>query len=121
MMDHHSIIKILTSILAASSVDGGVPLPNVMQLSSLSYKHAKEYMTILTDRKLIEYDKRTDSYTTNKRGLKFLNSINKVTHILKRTEKEFDSSRLTATSLVASFGGKDLEWRNGIQPLMTSY
>ena len=60
-------------------------------------------MTILTDRKLIEYDKRTDSYTTNKRGLEFLNSINKVTYKLKRTENEFDSSRLTAASLLASY------------------
>jgi predicted transcriptional regulator len=103
MMDSRSRVEILTSILAASSEDGGVPISKVMHLSSLSYKHAKEYMTILTDRKLIEYDKRTDSYATNNRGLKFLNSINKVTHMLKRTEKEFDSSRLTAaSSLVAS-------------------
>jgi hypothetical protein len=56
----------------------------------------------LTDRKLSEYDKRADSYTTNKRGLNFLNSINKVTYKLKRAEEEFDSSRLTATSLLAS-------------------
>jgi predicted transcriptional regulator len=102
MMEHRSRVEILTSILAASSEDGGVPVTKVMYLSSLSYEHAKEYLTILTDRKLIEYDKRNYSYKTNKRGLKFLNSINKVTYMLKRTEKEFDSSRLTATSLVPS-------------------
>jgi predicted transcriptional regulator len=102
MMDYHSRVEILTSILASSSEDGGVPPPNVIHLSSLSYKDAKEYRTILTDRKLIEYDKRADSYTTNKRGLNFLNSINKVTYKLKRAEEEFDSSRLTATSLLAS-------------------
>ena len=104
MMDYGSRVEILTSILASSSEDGGVPMSKVMHLSSLSYKDAKEYMIILTDRNLIEHDKRTDSYTTNKRGLKFLNSINKVTYMLKRTEKEFDSSRLTATSsLLASY------------------
>lgn len=102
MMDYGSRVDIFTSILASSSEDGGVPISKVMHLSSLSYKHAKEYLTILTDRKHIEYDMRTDSYTTNKRGLKFFNSINKVTYKLKRTEKEFDSSTLTATSLVAS-------------------
>ena len=63
-------------------------------------------MTILTDRKLIEYDKRIDSYTTNKSGLKFLNSINKVTYMLKRTEKSLTVAELTATSLSPRCSGK---------------
>ena len=101
MMDYHSRVEILTSILASSLEDGGIPILKVMHLCSFSYKHAKEYLTILTDRKFIEYDKRTDSYRTNKRRLKFLNSINNVTHVLKRTEKEFGSSRLTDVTLLA--------------------
>ena len=49
MMDHRSRVEILTAILAGSSEDCGVPIAEVMYLSSLSYKHAKEYLTILTD------------------------------------------------------------------------
>ena len=100
MMDHRSRVGILTSILAASSEDGGVPIMKVMYLSSLSYKHAKEYLTILTDHKLIEYDKRNYSYKTNKKGLKFLDSIRKVTDMLKRTEEQFDSGKLNSTSIL---------------------
>jgi predicted transcriptional regulator len=116
-MEYRSRVEILTSILASYSEDDGVPISKVMHLSTLSYKHANERRTILIDTKPVERDKRTDSYTTNKRGLKFLNSINKVTYLLKRKEKESDSTRLTAASLL----GKDLEWRNGIQLLMISY
>jgi predicted transcriptional regulator len=52
MMDNRGRVGILTSILRASSEDGGVPVIKVMYLSSLSYKHAKEYLTILTDHNL---------------------------------------------------------------------
>lgn len=100
MMDHRNRVEILTAILAGSSEDCGVPIAEVMYLSSLSYKHAKEYLTILTDHKLIEYDKRNYSYKTNKKGLKFLDSIRKVTDMLKRTEEQFDSGNLTSTSIL---------------------
>jgi predicted transcriptional regulator len=99
-MEYRSRVEILTSILASSSEDDGVPISKVVQ-SYISYKHANECRTILIDTKLVERDKRTDSYTTNKRGLKFLNSINKVTYLLKRKEKESNSTRLTAASLLA--------------------
>ena len=54
----------------------------------------------MTDHKLIEYDKRNYSYKTNKKGLKFLDSIRKVTDMLKRTEEQFDSGNLTSTSIL---------------------
>ena len=100
MMDHRNRVEILTAILTGSSEDCGVAIVEVMYLSSLSYKHAKEYLTILTDHKLIEYDKRNYSYKTNKKGLKFLDSIRKVTDMLKRTEEQFDSGNLTSTSIL---------------------
>ncbi|MGB8172389.1 MAG: hypothetical protein WCF01_07145 [Nitrososphaeraceae archaeon] len=54
----------------------------------------------MTDHKLIEYDKRNYSYKTNKKGLKFLDSIRKVTDMLKRTEEQIDSGNLTSTSIL---------------------
>jgi len=78
----------------ASSEESGVPITKVMHLSSLSYKQAKEYLTILIDHKLIDYDKSSYSYMTNKKGLKFLNSISKITQLLKRTEEQFDTGKL---------------------------
>jgi predicted transcriptional regulator len=59
----------------------------------LSFFQVKEYLSILTERGLLRYDKETQTYVTTEKGLIFLRKYTELTEIIKGIEQSRVSNR----------------------------
>jgi len=68
-MKYRSRTDIVGQILEAA--DGGATKTKIMYKAYLSYAQLKEYLSILTDNQLLEYDEVERLYRTSQKGVKF--------------------------------------------------
>ena len=78
-MKYRSRTEIVAMIL--DSANGGATKTKIMYSAFLSYNQLKEYLTILIENNLIEYNGRTQFRTTEK-GLQFLKTHNAIGELL---------------------------------------
>jgi predicted transcriptional regulator len=94
-MRYRSRAEIIGQILAVAR-DGCVSRTKVMYMSMLSLLQAKEYLSILTERGLLRYDKSTQTYATTEKGLTFLHKYNELTELMKDVEEDRVTKRVVS-------------------------
>ena len=58
-----------------------------MYVAFLSYNQLKEYLSVLIENNLIEYNEGTQTYKTTEKGLNYLKMMNKIGELLHITTK----------------------------------
>jgi predicted transcriptional regulator len=75
-MKYRSRADIVAEIL--DSAHGSTPKTRIMYGARLTHSQLNEYVSITMDRGLLEYDKKTHTYRTTKKGLRYLEMYYKV-------------------------------------------
>jgi len=78
-------IEIIAQILEVvnEGSDDGVTKTKIMYKAFLNYAQLKEYLTILTDNRLLSYDVGTQTFKTSKKALMFLKACNQLDQLTK--------------------------------------
>lgn len=66
----------MAQILEAAN--GGVTKTRIMYVAYLSYAQLKEYLSILVENRLIEYEEGEHKYKTTVKGMQFLRTFNQM-------------------------------------------
>jgi predicted transcriptional regulator len=77
---YRSRTEIVCNILEAAN--GGISKTKIMYTAFLSYAQLKEYLTILVDNNLIEYNDGTQTFKTTEKGLNYLKMHNEISELL---------------------------------------
>jgi predicted transcriptional regulator len=77
---YRSRTEIVCNILEAAN--GGISKTKIMYTAFLSYAQLKEYLTILVDNNLIEYNDGTQTFKTTEKGLNYLRMHNEISDLL---------------------------------------
>ena len=80
-MKNRSRTDIIADILRASLK--GTNKTKLMYRSFLSYQQFKSYLEILVSRGLIEYDKKSDTYSTSAKGKAFLETLDALNEAIR--------------------------------------
>ena len=75
-MKYRSRTDIVSQILEAAN--GGATKTKIMYKAYLSYAQLKEYLSVLVENGLLEYEKATQTYKTTSKGLQFLKTNSKI-------------------------------------------
>ena len=85
-----SRIDIITQILevvndgSGDGGDDGVTKTKIMYKAFLTYVQLKEYLPALTDNRLLRYDVDAQTFKTTQKGLRFLNTYNRIYDAIKK-------------------------------------
>ena len=71
-MKYRSRSEIVRSILEAANVSGGTSRTRLMYKSYLAFNQLKEYLTLLVENALIEYEEGMRTYRTTEKGIRLL-------------------------------------------------
>ena len=80
-MKNRSRTEIVAMIL--DSTNGGATKTKIMYKAMLSYKQVKDYITVLIENDLIEYNGETKTFKTTEKGLNFLKMHNEIGELLQ--------------------------------------
>jgi len=75
LMKYRSRTDIVGLILEAAN-DGGATKTRIMYKAFLSYAQLKEYLTVLLENGLIDYEEGRQFYRTTEKGIRFLQMYN---------------------------------------------
>jgi predicted transcriptional regulator len=75
-MKYRSRTDIVSQILEAAN--GGATKTKIMYKAYLSYAQLKEYLSVLVENGLLEFEKGTQSYKTTEKGLRFMRTYNEI-------------------------------------------
>jgi predicted transcriptional regulator len=81
-MTYRSRTDIISEILKAAN-GGGAIKAKIMYHSFLNHDQMKEYLTLLTENGLLNYDIYTRKFKTTEKGLRFLDIYNQMSDIVK--------------------------------------
>ena len=84
-MKYRGRTEIVATILEAAN--GEVTKTKIMYVAFLSYNQLKEYLSVLKENNLIEYNEGTQTYKTTEKGLNYLKMKNKIGELLHITAK----------------------------------
>jgi predicted transcriptional regulator len=79
-MKYRSRTEIVAIIL--DSANGGATKTKIMYKAYLSYAQLKEYLSVLIENNLLEYNEGTQTYRTTEKGLNFLKMNNEIGELL---------------------------------------
>jgi predicted transcriptional regulator len=82
MSYYRSRVEIIGQVLESAKGDGATKT-KIIYNAFLSYAQLKEYLTILTESKLVSYDGQTHTFKTTEKGLRFLNFYNEISDVIK--------------------------------------
>jgi len=82
-LKQRSNIEIMSEILDAANGRSGAGKTKIMYKAFLSYSQLKEYLPVLTERGLLSFDTDTQTFRTSKKGLKFLDTCNRMDDAMK--------------------------------------
>jgi predicted transcriptional regulator len=83
-MKYRSRIDIISVILdAANGRGGGLMKTKIMYQAYLSHDQFKDYLTVLTESGLLNYDVYTRKFKTTEKGLRFLDTYNQMSDVMK--------------------------------------
>ena len=75
-MKYRNRTEIVGNILDAAN--GGATKTKIMYVAFLSYNQLKEYLSVLKENNLIEYNEGTQIYKTTEKGLNYLKMKNEI-------------------------------------------
>jgi predicted transcriptional regulator len=75
-MKYRSRTDIVSQILEAAN--GGATKTKIMYKAYLSYAQLKEYLSVLVENGLLEFEKGTQTYKTTSKGLQFLKTYSQI-------------------------------------------
>ena len=84
-MKYRGRTEIVATILEAAN--GEVTKTKIMYVAFLSYNQLKEYLSVLKENNLIEYNEGTQTYKTTEKGLNYLKMKNEIVELLHITFK----------------------------------
>jgi predicted transcriptional regulator len=70
------------------AANGGVTKTKIMYHTFLSYNQLKEYLGVLTENDLLNYDAYTQTFKTTQKGLRFLDTFNQMDGMIKEIEEQ---------------------------------
>lgn len=76
VMKYRSRTDIVSQILEAAN--GGTTKTKIMYKAYLSYAQLKEYLSVLVENGLLEFEKGNQSYKTSTKGLLFLKTYSQI-------------------------------------------
>ena len=82
-MKYRSRTDIVSQMLEAAN--GGATKTKIMYAAYLSYAQLKEYLTVLVDGGLIEYQPTDQKYKTTEKGIKFLKTYSQIGEMIAPT------------------------------------
>ena len=82
-MRHRSRTDIISEILNAANERSGAGRTRIMYKAFLSYAQLKEYLAVLTQSGLLRYDEDAQTFKTTQKGLRFLNTCNRIGEAMK--------------------------------------
>jgi predicted transcriptional regulator len=82
-MRHRSDIDIMSGILEAANERSGAGRTRIIYKAFLSYRQFKEYLPALTESGLLRYDEDAQTFKTTQKGLRFLNTYNRIGEAMK--------------------------------------
>ncbi len=86
-MRYRSRTELISQILEAAT-GSGITKTRLMYKAFLSYQQLKEYLRILIENGLIEYDQPNQLYKTTDKGHKFLKIYNQLNEFVTANEQE---------------------------------
>jgi predicted transcriptional regulator len=81
-MKYRSRSEIVSSILQAANAGEGASKTRLMYKSYLSYNQLKEYLALLQENSLIDYETGRHSYRITQKGIRLLQLQNKVEEMI---------------------------------------
>jgi predicted transcriptional regulator len=86
-MKYRDRIDIISQILKIAN-GGGVTRTKIMYKGLLSYAQIKEYLMLLTEKDLLYYDEDTQTFKTTEKGLRFLDTYNRIGDIFDELQQQ---------------------------------
>jgi predicted transcriptional regulator len=88
-MNYRSRDDIISVILdAANGGGGGLTKTKIMYKAYLSHSQMKEYLSVLIESGLLGYDVYTRKFKTTEKGLRFLDTYNQMTDVMKTEQQQ---------------------------------
>jgi predicted transcriptional regulator len=76
--------EVAARVLDAANSGNGATATQIMYSAFLSHNETKEYLEILTENNLLDYDRQSSKYKTTEKGAKFLKLYNDVGVLFKQ-------------------------------------
>jgi predicted transcriptional regulator len=70
------------SVLILEAANGGATKTKIMYKAFLTYLQLKEYLTMLSENGLLEFEEATQNYRTTEKGLRLLQIYNRVDRLV---------------------------------------
>jgi predicted transcriptional regulator len=86
-MKHRNRIEIMNEILEAAN-GGGTTRTQIMYKAFLSFIQLREFLTVLTERDLLRYDRETQTFKTTEKGLRFLDAYKQLGDMMKARQQQ---------------------------------
>lgn len=86
-MKYRSRTDIVAAILKSATQEGGTGMTRIMYNSFISFNQIKEYLALLVQNGLLEYQEGNRKYKTSKKGNRFLRLYENVDELLNITSK----------------------------------
>ena len=94
-MKYRSRIDIISVILdAANGGSGGLTKTKIMYQAYLSHDQMKEYLSVLIESELLNYDVYTRKFKTTEKGLRFLDTYNQMSDVMKTNNNNINYSEV---------------------------
>jgi predicted transcriptional regulator len=79
-------MDIIGQILEAVDRNSGLSKPQIMHRAYLSFMQATDYLSLLADRSLVEYDKNMQTYSITEKGQHFLKKYNQIGEVIGKMQ-----------------------------------
>ena len=94
-MKYRSRIDIISVILdAANGGTDGLTKIKIMYQAYLSREQIKEYLSVLIESELLNYDVYTRKFKTTEKGLRFLDTYNQMSDVMKTNNNNINYSEV---------------------------
>jgi predicted transcriptional regulator len=90
-MNYRTRIEIISQILEIANGENATRT-RIMYKAFLSYVQLKDYLKILTENDLLEYDSKSRTFKTTEIGLGFLKTYDQLDDIIKKEQKDKNNS-----------------------------
>jgi predicted transcriptional regulator len=77
----------ISEILDAAN-GGSATKTKIMYRAFLSFRQMKEYARVLTENNLLNYDAYTQTFKTTEKGLRFLDTYNQMSDVMKTEQQQ---------------------------------
>jgi predicted transcriptional regulator len=84
-MKYRSRTDIVATILDAAN--GGSTKTRIMYKAYLSYAQLKEYLSVLTENGLLDYEEGELKYKTTEKGIRFMRTYDQIGHMVSQETK----------------------------------